>query len=117
MFEALNPIVQACAIEVIGSVIRFGDFTKEDNNIFCVGAFMEESSRALVVGELFLFRRLFVSHVTCVDPLAWWWIHKTQFPNVSFLAKQILGIPRSQIETKCVFNLVSVLIALRHCRL
>jgi hypothetical protein len=31
---------------------------------------------------------------------------------VSFFARQILGIPSSKIETKWVFNLVEVLIAL-----
>jgi hypothetical protein len=56
MFEVLNLIVLACAIEVI----RFGDFIKRYNNIFGVGAFMEESSSAFVVGELSLFKRLFV---------------------------------------------------------
>ncbi len=33
---------------------------EEDNSIFGVGASIEESSCALVVGELFLFRRLCV---------------------------------------------------------
>jgi hypothetical protein len=94
MFEVLNPIVQACGAEVVG----FGDFIEEDNNIYCVGASMEESSHALVVGELSLLGRLSISLATCVDPLAWWWIHETQFPNVSFFAKQILGILGSQIE-------------------
>ncbi len=83
VFEVLNPIVQACAIEVVG----FGDFNEEDNNIFGVGTCMEKSSHALVVGELSLFKRLYVTFITCVDPLTWWWIHETQFPNVSFLAK------------------------------
>jgi hypothetical protein len=83
VFEVLNPIVQACAIKVVG----FGDFNEEDNNIFGVGTCMEKSSHALVVGELSLFKRLYVTFITCVDPLTWWWIHETQFPNVSFLAK------------------------------
>jgi hypothetical protein len=95
VFEVLNPIVQACGVEVVG----FGDFIEEDNNIYCVGASMEESSHALAVGELSLLGRLSISPATCVDPLAWWWIHETQFPNVSFFAKQILRILGSQIET------------------
>jgi hypothetical protein len=70
-----------------------------------------------VVGGLSLFKRLFIFLATCVDPLAWWWIHETQFPNVSLLAKQILKIIGSQIEIECVFNLVDVLTTLRHCRL
>jgi hypothetical protein len=48
---------------------------------------MEKSSCALVVGELSLFMKLFVTLVTCVNPLAWWRIHESQFPNVSFLGK------------------------------
>jgi hypothetical protein len=48
---------------------------------------MEKSSSALVIGELSLFRRLFISLATSVNPLAWWQIHETQFPNVSILAK------------------------------
>ncbi len=70
-----------------------------------------------VVGGLSLFKRLFIFLATCVDPLAWWWIHETQFPNVSLLAKQILKIIGSQIEIECVFNLARILITLRHCKL
>jgi hypothetical protein len=113
VFEVLNPIVQTCAVEVVG----FGDFIEKDNNIFGVGTSMEESSCAFVVWELSLFMRLSISTITCVDPLAWWQIHETQFPYVSFLIKQILGIPRSQIETKCVFTLVGVPTTLKCYRL
>jgi hypothetical protein len=44
-----------------------------------------------------------------VDPLTLWRTHEGQFPNVAFLAKQILGILSFWIETKRVFNLVGVL--------
>jgi hypothetical protein len=37
--------------------------------------------------------------------------------NVGFLAKQILGIPRSQIEIERGFSLVGVLTSLKRCRL
>jgi hypothetical protein len=77
VFEVLNPIVQACAIEVVGFGVGFGDSNEKDNNIFGVGTSMEEASRALVVGELSLFRRLYVTPTTCVDPFSWWWIHET----------------------------------------
>jgi hypothetical protein len=60
MFEVLNLIVQACAIEAIGFVVGSGDFIKWYNNIFGVGAYMEESSSAFVVGDLSLFKRLFL---------------------------------------------------------
>jgi hypothetical protein len=117
VFELLNLFVQACVVEVVRSVTGFGDSIEKDNNIFSVGASMEETSCALVVVELSLFERLFISLVTCVDPLAWWWIHETQFPNVNFLAKQILGILGSHIETERVFNLASGLTTLRRCKL
>jgi hypothetical protein len=54
--------------------VEFSDFIEEDNNIFGVGASMEKSSPNLFVGKLSLFRRLFVTLATCVDPLAWWQI-------------------------------------------
>ncbi len=64
-----------------------------------------------------MFRRLSISLITCVDPLAWWQIHETQFPNVSLFVKQILGILGSQIEIEHVFNLARVLTNLKHYRL
>jgi hypothetical protein len=92
----------------VGFITRFGDSIEEDNNIFSVGASMGKSSHALVVWELSLFMTLSVSPITCVNPLAQWWIYETQFLNVSFLVKRILGIPRSQIETECVFIILLV---------
>ncbi len=117
LFEVLNFMVQVCVIEVVGSIAKFGDSIEEDNNIFGVGASMEKSSCELVVGELSLFMRLYVTIATCVNPLVWWWIHETQFPSVSFLAKQALKILGPHIEIKCVFNLASMLTTLRCCRL
>ncbi len=72
-----------------------------------VGASIEKSSRTSVI------RELFISSSACVDPLTWWHMYEGQFPNASFLGKQILGIPGSQIETEHAFSLVGVLIALR----
>ncbi len=60
VFEVLNLNVQTCAIKAIGFVVRFGDFIKGYNNIFGVSAFMEKFSNAFFVGELSLFKRLFV---------------------------------------------------------
>jgi hypothetical protein len=57
-FEIINPIVQACSIGLAKLIARFSDFIEEENNIFGVGTFMEESSCALLVGKLFLFMRL-----------------------------------------------------------
>ncbi len=67
IFEVLNSIVQAC----VAIVVEFGDFIKKDNNIFDVCPSMEKFLHALV-GELFLFKRLFVTLVACIDTLSWW---------------------------------------------
>jgi hypothetical protein len=92
-------------------------FIENDNNIFGVGTFIEEFSCALLVGELHLLKRLFITLVVCANLLVWWQIHESQFPNVGFLAKQIFKILRSQTETKHVFSLASVLTTLKHFRL
>jgi hypothetical protein len=115
IFYVLNLTIQAFIAQVDGSYVGAIVVERENNNIFGVNVSIKESSYVFVVGELSLFKRLFIVLATCVDPLTWWCIHKTQFPNVGFLAKQILGILGSQIETECVFNLVNVLIALQHC--
>jgi hypothetical protein len=51
------------------------------------------------------------------SPLPWWKTHESQFPNVGFLARQTLGIPRCQIKIGFIFNIASVLTNLRHYRL
>jgi hypothetical protein len=94
-FHQLNLIVQECNIDGPNE-----ELNEEDTNIFGDGVFIEKSSRAFVTRELSLFRRFPTLQAACNDLLAWWHINEGQFPNVAFLAKQILGIPRSQIETK-----------------
>jgi len=49
VFELLNIIVQACVVEVVGSVAGFGHSIEKDNNIFNVGISMEKSSCTFVV--------------------------------------------------------------------
>jgi hypothetical protein len=44
------------------------DFIEKTNIIFGVGTFMEKFLHALVVEELFLFRRLSITRITCVIP-------------------------------------------------
>jgi hypothetical protein len=60
---------------------------KENNDIFGVGTYIEKSLCAFFIGELYLFKRLFVTFVACVDPLVWWCNHETQFPNIDLFAK------------------------------
>jgi hypothetical protein len=45
---------------------------KKKKVMFGVGASMEESSCALVVGKLYLFNWLSILASTCADPLSWW---------------------------------------------
>ncbi len=68
VFKVLNLIVQTCVVEVVGFVIGFDNSIEEETNIFGVGASMEKSSHAFVVGELSLFKRLFVIPYTLLIP-------------------------------------------------
>jgi hypothetical protein len=86
-FDQLNPIVSTSTIASVDVA-----WPKLEENMFRVWASIEEPSWALVIGELSLFRRLFISSSTCAYPLAWWQMHEGQFQNVGFLAKQIFGI-------------------------
>jgi hypothetical protein len=63
-------------------------FEEEKTNMFDVRAPTEESSRALVIGELYVFKRLFILPFACADSLSCWWSYKNQFPNVGFLVKK-----------------------------
>ncbi len=69
VFYVLNPIVQTFATQVDGSYVEAIVVEKKDNNIFGVGAFIEKSSFALVVGELSLFKRLYVVLLHVLIPL------------------------------------------------
>ncbi len=46
--------------------------------------------------------------------LTQWKAHEAQFPNVTC---QVLGISKSQIETKCIFNMNGILTSLQRCKL
>jgi hypothetical protein len=46
-------------------------------------------------------------------PLVWREKHESLFPRVEFLARQIIGILRSQIEIERIFSLVGILTNLR----
>jgi hypothetical protein len=55
--------------------------------MFGVGVSMEEFPCVLIIGKLFLFKRLFIFPYAGANFLFWWWSHENQFPNVGFLAK------------------------------
>jgi hypothetical protein len=65
-FDRFNPISQACATKIDVPNSQF-----EEGNTFGVKASMEESSHVLV-GKIYLFKRLSILPSTCVDPLSWW---------------------------------------------
>jgi hypothetical protein len=50
-------------------------------------------------------------------PLEWWRKHKTMFSTIDFLARQMLGIVNSQIETNNLFFLVGFVTKSRRCHL
>jgi hypothetical protein len=74
IFYVLNPTIQAYVTRVDGSYVGIVVVKKENNNIFGVGVYIEEFSHALVVKELFLFKRLSVVLVTCVDSIPKCWL-------------------------------------------
>ncbi len=74
IFYVLNPTIQAYATQVDGPYVGTIVVGKENNNIFGVGVSIEEFSHALVVGELFRFKRLSVVLVTCVDSILKCWL-------------------------------------------
>jgi hypothetical protein len=41
-------------------------------------------------------------------PFQWWGKHEAMFRTIGFLACQILGIVRSQIERKIIFSLMGI---------
>jgi hypothetical protein len=71
--------------------------------MFGIGASMKKSSRALLINEQSLFWRLCIHLSMCANPLTWWQTHEGQFPNVVLFTKQILRIPKSQIEIEIIF--------------
>ncbi len=68
----------------------------------------KEANEDLLKFELFLFCRIVISKEDLQSPLVWWKTHEPQFPNVGFLARQILGILGSQIKIECMFSIVGV---------
>ncbi len=72
----------------------------------------------LLKNELGLFHHLLVKlDQACLWSLTWWKSCEVRFLNVSFVARQILGILGSHIEIKQIFSIVGVLTSLQHYRL
>ncbi len=70
-FEWLNP-------NIVRSTTLIDDARLElEQNMFGMGALIEEYFQTLVIRELSLFRRLFISSSTCAYPLNWWHMHES----------------------------------------
>jgi hypothetical protein len=65
----------------------------DDDSIFWVVTSNEYTIHGLLKNELTLFDHLHMKPKDCALPLTWWPLHEKMFPNVSFVAWQILGIP------------------------
>jgi hypothetical protein len=76
-----------------------------------------EPTKKVVNKELLMFRRFQVDVKDIKCPLEWWAKHKSLFPNVAFLAHQILSIVGYQMETFFKKSLVGILTNLKRCRL
>jgi hypothetical protein len=70
----------------------------------------QETTEGLLKAESSLFHRFHVENVDSLNPLMWWATNESRFPNVDFLAQQILGITGSQIETERNFSIASVFV-------
>ncbi len=47
----------------------------------------QKAIKGLFKAKLFLFRKFNVENVDGLDPLIWWFINKSKFSNVGFLAR------------------------------
>ncbi len=86
-------------------------------NIFEMSITYNEPVRKPVNMELLFFKHYHVDSKEIKCPLEWWEKHESLFPIVGFLARQILGIPKSQVETKHIFSLARFLTNLKRCHL
>jgi len=69
-FEWLNP-------STITAITTVDDVELElEKNMFREETSIEESSRALIIGELSLFKRLSISSSACAYLLTWWHMHE-----------------------------------------
>jgi hypothetical protein len=89
--KLLNPTGDNTTIEI-------ADFFA--NSLFDAPTSAEEISEVLLVSEFSIFCCVVVLEEGVAKPLTWWKDHANKFPNVAFLARQILGILDLQIETE-----------------
>ncbi len=66
-----------------------------EDSIFGLVTSNEAILQRLLKNELSLFYHLHVKPKHCLLPLTWWKSHELQFPNISSIARQIIGITGS----------------------
>jgi len=97
-------------LHLIGDVVF--NFTKQDAdkdcglNIFQMTNNNAETTKEIVTRELLDFRRFHVNMKDIKNLLQWWEKHEFRLHPTGFLAKQILRIVSSQIETEYIFLLL-----------
>jgi len=69
--------------------------------------------KEIVIRELLDFRRFYVDVKDIKNLFQWCKKHESRFLAIGFLAKQILRIVGSQIETKHIFSLARILTSLK----
>ncbi len=69
----------------------------------------------IITRELLDFRRFHVNMKDIKNLLQWWEKHEFRLHATGFLAKQILRIVSSQIETEYIFSLAKILTSLKRC--
>jgi hypothetical protein len=79
-FEQLNLI----AITSVATCEFVGPEFELEENMFSVGASIEQSSQTIIIGELSLFKRLSIPSFACVDPsLCKIKFDNSRFPNIN----------------------------------
>jgi hypothetical protein len=73
----------------------------------------EKTTTGLLRVKLSLYRQSVVS-IETFNSFGWWAEHEQQFPNITFLARQILGIIGLYIETERIFSMAEIIIGLKH---
>lgn len=109
VFKQLNP----GSVENAPALSPASKDSADENSLFGSTASNDEAIVGHLKAELSLFRRLHIDPKDCENPLAWWKDHEVQFPNVGFLARQILGIVGTQVETERIFSVVGLITAAR----
>jgi hypothetical protein len=77
----------------------------------------KEIVKEIVIKEFLDFRRFYVDLKEIKNPFKWLEKRESRFPIMAFLARQILGIISSQIETKHIFSLIGILTNMKRCHL